>query len=181
MSDIMELHLTPSIIVILRQFVRRIRAKLCLRKYLKLRLHIKRVERSYLCKVFNLHYIKHLLHTLIPYEESHNYISKDIREKYEPFNYWGRDLVDAECADPTYYSGRYYTQNQIDNGEFLYTGRSVTCRYKGMDYCGLFGCGTRGHAYHSCIGWCGSKSENEKCHNVKTREAVMTIVLAVKR
>ena len=49
-----------------------------------------------------------------------------------------------------------------------------------MDYCGLFGLGPRGHAYASCIGWCGS-SHNEKCHNVERREAVMKIVLAIKR
>ena len=183
----MSSHLThsphSSIISILRQFMRRRKAKSCLKKYLKLRLHRKRVERSDLCYVFNVHYIKNLLHTLIPYEELYNYISKNFREKYKSLKNC-KYLENHNTEKLLYCSDIYYTHGQIDCGDFLSNHRALSSRRpKNSEYCGLFGFGTRGHAYHSCIGWCGSRDnpENEKCHNVKTREAIMIIVLAVKR
>ena len=171
-----------NIVPFIRQWVRVLRAKKCLKKYLKLRLHRRRVLRSYMCRTFNVHYIEYPLHTLIPYEELNSFLSEEVREKYRKIEFWKRHLDKEEqvAPPPTYYSGRYYTQCQIDEGAFVYSGRNVTCRHTGMDYCGLFGLGPRGHAYASCIGWCGS-SHNEKCHNVERREAVMKIVLAIKR
>uniref|UniRef100_A0A6C0HZW2 Uncharacterized protein n=1 Tax=viral metagenome TaxID=1070528 RepID=A0A6C0HZW2_9ZZZZ len=192
-----NLHKARGFISILRQCMRRMRAKECLKKYflkyiykkrlkkyLKLQLDRKQVKSSYMCRAYDVHYIEHPLHTLIPYEEQNNYISKELRDKYRR-GFWS-DLEEEQvqvAPPPTYYSGRYFTQDQIDDGAFVYSGRSVTCRYRGMDYCGLFGLGPRGHAYDSCIGWCGSRHdpENEKCHNVEIREAIMTIVLVIKR
>lgn len=190
------LHLTTKNMAILSPIIRFLKnwirvfrvlkAKKCLRKYLKIRIYAKRVSRSQICNLFNIHYTEYPLHTLIPYEEIDNYLSEENREKYRRIEFW-RKMGDEEeqvvCLPPTYYSGRYFTQYQIDDGAFVYSGRNVTCRFKGMDYCGLFGLGPRGHAYHSCIGWCGSRHdpENEKCYNVRDREAIMVIVLAIKR
>jgi hypothetical protein len=171
-----------NIVPFIRQWVRVLRAKKCLKKYLKLRLHRRRVLRSYMCRTFNVHYIEYPLHTLIPYEELNSFLSEEVRKKYRIIEFW-RHLDEEEQvvpSPPTYYSDRYFTQYQIDEGAFVYSGRSVTCRYTGMDYCGLFGLGPRGHAYASCIGWCGSR-QDKKCYNVESREAVMKIVLAIKR
>lgn len=175
-----------NIVPFIRQWVRVIRAKKCLKKYLKLKLYRRRVRESYICRAFNEHYIEHPLHTLIPYEELNSFLSEENREKYRRMDYFNRHWRAMEEEEqvaqppPTYYSGRYFTQCQIDEGAFVYSGRNVTCRYTGMDYCGLFGLGPRGHAYVSCIGWCGSNND-EKCINVERRESIMKIVIAIKK
>lgn len=171
-----------NIVPFIRQWVRVIRAKKCLKKYLKLKLYRMRVRESYICCAFNDHYIEYPLHTLIPYEEKDNYLSKENREKYRRIGFWREVEEEEQVArpPPTYYSGRYFTQCQIDEGAYVYSGRNITCRYTGMDYCGLFGLGPRGHAYVSCIGWCGSNND-KKCDRVERRESIMKIVIAIKR
>lgn len=176
-----------NIVPFIRRWVRVIRAKKCLKKYLKVKLYRRRVRESYVCRAFNEHYIEYPLHTLIPYEELNSFLSEENREKYRRMDYFNRHWREMEDEEdeqvhspPIYYSGRYFTQYQIDEGAFVCSGRNVTCRFKGMDYCGLFGLGPRGHAYASCIGWCGS-NRNEKCNRVESRESIMKIVIAIKR
>jgi hypothetical protein len=129
------------------------KAKLCLKKYLILRLHRKRVARSNLCYMY-LHYIKY---TLIPCEEVDNYISKKFSNL--------EDNV-AKKQLPAYYGDRYYTLNQIDCGDYIPSYQSLSSRMPSSSYyCGLFGYGTSGHAYHSCIGWCGSRYYDSRYYN----------------
>ena len=77
-----NIQINMFLLPLISRWVRVIRAKKCLKKYLKLRLYRRRVRESYICRVFNEHYIEHPLHTLIPYEEKDNYLSEELREKY---------------------------------------------------------------------------------------------------
>lgn len=129
-----------------------------IKKFIKKRIYRRRTANSHLCEVFDTHYIFHKLQFLIPIEEIYAHPDYPI-----PF-----------------YSGRYFSRMQINCQCHIFSLRNPTCRFRGQDYCKLFGYGDRGHGDYSCIGWCGSESPR-KCYQVRKREAIIKIALAIKR
>lgn len=155
-------------------------------KFLKQWIYKRRVKKSWMCQIFLKNCLLYPLHTLIPDTGIRSYFSA--QEKKDDFiTRHGRWFTLLYFSDTITifdidYSDRmiYFSKDQLNNGDFVYTGRQPTCRYVGQDYCKLFGLGHRGHANYGCIGWCGSIRPNI-CRSVLERESITLIVRILKR